>query len=230
MQKEENNRGEGASLQQYLEPGCYIDSDNSQVIEFAEQQAVGHNGDIDRAIALYLAIRDGITYDPYFVGREQSYYRASDCLAIGRGFCIPKAALMAAGARVLGIPARVGYADVRNHLTTEKLDELVGSNLYRWHSYAELYLDGSWVKATPAFNKSLCERFGVHTLEFDGRHDSLFQEFDQNGQQHMEYVNQRGHFPDVPYGRIVEDFAKYHQPWLDYHASVKEESAEESWE
>src|SRR5574341_322846 len=63
-------------------------------------------------------------------------------------------------ARVVGIPARVGYADVRNHLSTPKLRELVGGDLFVWHGYAELHLEGRWVKATPAFNLTLCERFG----------------------------------------------------------------------
>lgn len=207
----ENN----STLDQYLQPSSFIDSDNPKVIDFVETITTNQGKDIERIIALYLAIRDDIVYDPYFVGRDESYYRASDCLAAGRGFCIPKAALLAAGARVLGVPARVGYADVKNHLTTEKLDALVGSNIYRWHSYAELYIDGLWVKATPAFNKSLCERFGVHTLEFDGRHDSLLQEFDQSGRQHMEYMKQRGHFQDVPYQEILRAFIEYHPLWLD---------------
>src|SRR4029077_19226901 len=98
-----------------------------------------------------------------------------------RGFCIPKAALLAATARAAGIPARVGYGDVRNHLSTKKLLELTGSNLCIWHGDTEVYLEGRGVKATPAFNLSLCQRFGVRPLEFDGRNDSLFHEYDQGG-------------------------------------------------
>ncbi len=210
--------------------GQFIDSDHPAVIEFAKNSVQGHQGAIDKAVALYLAVRDEVSYDPYYVGRDEKYYRASDCLSAARGFCIPKAALMAAGARAINIPARVGYADVRNHLSTEKLDRLVGSNVYRWHSYCELYLDGKWVKATPAFNQSLCERFGVHTLEFDGREDSLLQEFDRSGRQHMEYLEQRGHFVDVPFDKIVADFARYHLDWLDYRSQLNQEEAVESWD
>ncbi|MCF7980940.1 MAG: transglutaminase family protein [Pseudomonadales bacterium] len=214
MQQNTENNGVGASSE-YLLPSSFIDSTHPAIIDFVQKETANASGEVESVIMLYLAIRDGIIYDPYFVGREESYYRASNCLLEGRGFCIPKAALLAAGARVLGVPARVGYADVKNHLTTEKLDALVGSNLYRWHSYTELYLNDQWVKATPAFNKSLCERFGVHTLEFDGKHDSLLQEFDCSGRQHMEYVHQRGSFQDVPYPNILRDFVEYHPRWLD---------------
>jgi transglutaminase-like putative cysteine protease len=155
---------------------------------------------------LYYAVRDQILYDPYHFGEAPSYFRASDCLRAKRGFCIPKAALLAAVARSVGIPARVGFADVRNHLSTKKLLELVGSDLFIWHSYTELFLDGQWVKATPAFNLSLCKRFCVRPLEFDGGQDSLFHEYDQGGRQHMEYVRQRGHYPDVPYEEIIAEF------------------------
>ena len=214
----------------YLHPGHFIDSDDPAVVEFAQKSALGLTDETDKAVALYLAVRDEVIYDPYYVGRDAKYYRASDCLNAGRGFCIPKAALMAAGARALNIPARVGYADVRNHLSTEKLDKLVGSNSYRWHSYCELYLEHKWVKATPAFNRSLCERFGVHTLEFDGRTDSLLQEFDQSGRQHMEYIAQRGHFVDVPFQDIVADFVRYHLDWLDYRSNIAQKEAIESWD
>jgi hypothetical protein len=103
---------------------------------------------------------------------------------------------------------------VRNHLSTKKLLELTGGNLFIWHGYTELYLDGRWVKATPAFNLSLCKRFGVRPLEFDGRNDSLFHEFDQGGRRHMEYVKQRGNYPDVPYDTIIADFKEAYPRWF----------------
>jgi transglutaminase-like putative cysteine protease len=192
----------------YLGTGQFIDSGDLDVRAFVESEAGGAGDDVSRAVKLYYAVRDKILYDPYHCGEARSYFRASDCLRAGRGFCIPKAALLAAVARCVSIPARVGFADVRNHLSTKKLLELVGSDLFIWHSYTELYLEGRWVKATPAFNLKLCERFGVRPLEFDGRQDSLFHEYDQGGRRHMEYVRERGHFPDVPYDEIVADFKK----------------------
>ena len=109
------------------------------------------------------------------------------------------------------MPARVGYADVKNHMTSERLHQKLGTDTYRWHSYAELFLEGRWVKATPAFNLSLCQRLGVDALEFDGRSDSLFQEYDPVGRRHMEYLKDRGTFADVPFDTIVADF-RIHYP------------------
>ncbi len=201
-------------FQTYLSAGEFIDSNDPGVQEFAQKTAAGASDDISRALKLYYAVRDDITYDPYFAGEDRSYFRASACLHAKRGFCIPKAALLAAVARVVGIPARLGYADVRNHLSTKKLRELIGGDLFIWHGFTELYLEGKWVKATPAFNLSMCQRFGVRPLEFDGRNDSLFHEFDQGGRRHMEYVTQRGNYPDVPYDLIMADFKKTYPRWL----------------
>ena len=206
----------------YLQPGVFVDSDHPRVVEFALSHRVDGEEPLPAAIRMYLAVRDEIVYDPYQVGPDPSYFRASDCLVRGSGFCIPKAALLAACARVISIPARVGYADVRNHLSTKKLDELTGGNVYTWHSYTDLFLENHWVKATPAFNKSLCERFGVHVLEFDGRNDSLFQEFNQAGHRHMDYVRQRGVFDDVPYERIQDDFEKNHPKWLHHRKDLED--------
>jgi hypothetical protein len=90
---------------------------------------------------------------------------------------------------------------------------LLGTDVFLWHSYADLYVDGRWVKATPAFNSSLCDRLGLHVLEFDGCSDSLFQQFDRAGNRHMEYVSHRGTFADVPFEEIVADF-RTHYPAL----------------
>lgn len=201
-------------LEPYLAAGEFIDSGDADVQEFARKVTAGAGDDVSRAVKLYYAVRDEILYDPYYGGEARRYYRASDCLRAKRGFCIPKAALLAAGARCLGVPARIAFADVRNHLSTKKLLELMGGDIFIWHSLTELYLEGRWVKATPAFNLSLCQRFGVHPLEFDGRHDSLFHEFDQAGRKHMEYVRDRGHYADVPYEAILADLRRTYPRWM----------------
>ena len=199
---------------QYLAPGKFVDSGDPFVERFAGKVTLDANDDVSRARKLYYAVRDEILYDPYYGGEARRYFRASDCLRAKRGFCIAKAALLAAAARCLGIPARVAFADVRNHLSTKKLLELMGGDIFIWHSLTELYLEGRWVKATPAFNLSLCQRFGVHPLEFDGRHDSLFHEYDRAGRKHMEYVRDRGHYADVPYQRILADLRETYPRWM----------------
>ncbi|MDP6426677.1 MAG: transglutaminase family protein [Rhodospirillales bacterium] len=205
-----------------------MDSDHPRVVEFADAHVKGNN-DLDRVISLYYAVRDEILYDPYLpVGKIESY-RASDAVATGRGWCVPKSALLTACCRINGVPARPGYADVRNHLATPRLLELLGTDIFPWHSYTEILIDGLWVKATPAFNRRLCDRFGLKPLEFDGSEDSLFHEFDQKGQRHMEYIRDRGAFLDVPFDEILATFKTMYRPEYisgaggDFHAEAAAE-------
>lgn len=197
--------GDGMTAAAYLAPGTFIDSDHPAVRSFAETRSQGAESATQAAVRLYGAVRDEIIYDPYRIHMTPDGFRASHCLVEERGFCITKAALLAAAARAVGIPARVGYADVRNHLATRRLRELMGTDTFIWHGYAELLLEGRWVKATPAFNLSLCERFRVLPLDFDGRNDSVFHPFDADGRRHMEYLADRGHFADVPFDAIIAD-------------------------
>ena len=182
----------------YLAPGSYVDSDNPEIIAFAERATANAETDRDKAVALYFAVRDEIRYDPYVAIADPDVYRASTCLKAGRGFCIAKAALLAAAARVVGVPARVAYSDVRNHLCTPRLRELMGTDVFTHHGYTELYLDGQWVKVTPTFNVELCEKFGVVALDFDGANHALMHPFDRDGRRHMEYLEKRGSYADVP--------------------------------
>ena len=193
-------------MQEFLAPGRFVDSHASSIEALARQVTAGLREEIDRIVRLYRAVRDNIIYDPYVDVFDQQNYRASSVLTVGRGFCIGKSAVLAATARAIGVPARVGYADVRNHLTSRRLRERTGSDIFIWHSYTDLYIDGRWVKATPVFDQALCERVRLKPLEFDGRQDSLFHPFDREGRRHMEYLRDRGTFPDVPFETIQADF------------------------
>ena len=192
----------------YLAAGEFVNCDHPDVIAFARATAGNSGTELERVLRLFHAIRDDIRYDPYMPMSQKESYRASDCLQSLRGWCVPKAALLAACARVIGVPARCGYADVRNHLATQRLLDSMGTDIFFWHSFSDLYLEGKWVKATPAFNRSLCDKFGLKPLEFDGRHDSLFHEFDRAGNRHMEYIRFRGSYADVPYEEIIATFAR----------------------
>ena len=140
-------------MNEYLLPGGFVDSAHPKVMAFAAQHAKGANG-CDKAVALYYAVRDSIRYNPFQNFLAEDTYRASACLEQNLGWCVSKAALLAAAARAAGIAARVGFADVKNHLTTPELTEKMGTDLFVYHGYTDLYLEGKWVKATPAFNLS----------------------------------------------------------------------------
>jgi transglutaminase-like putative cysteine protease len=191
------------ALRPYLEPGVAVDSDHPAVIAFARREAAGLADPREIAIRLYYAVRDGIRYDPYRIDLTPAGLTASRCLENGYGFCVTKAALLAAVLRVHGIPARLGFADVRNHLTSARLRATMGTDLFAFHGYTDVRLDGRWVKATPAFNLTLCQKAGTRPLEFDGRLDSVLQPFDLSGRRHMEYVRDRGTHADLPREEMV---------------------------
>lgn len=202
----------------WLTPTWFIDSDSEAVVEFAERaldEGGGSEGDeTSIAVTLFHAVRDGVRYDPYGMRYDPDAFRASSVAVSPSNWCVPKSVLLTAAARHCGIPARLGFADVQNHLTTEKLRAKMGSDLFIWHGYSELLLGDRWFKLSSAFNLELCERFGVKVLEFDGTDDALMHPYDQAGNRHMEYVNQRGSFDDLPLDDIVADFRDFYGSWM----------------
>jgi transglutaminase-like putative cysteine protease len=208
---------EVSNMEQYLQPGVCIDSDHPEVRAYALAHA-GEGDDLTRAINLYKAVRDDFLYNTYTVELTEEGMKASAVLSRGNGFCITKAALLAACCRVIGIPARLGFADVRNHLASQKLLDSLGTDVFVFHGYADIFLENQWVKATPAFNLSLCERFGVLPLEFDGRTDSVFHPYDVAGKRHMEYLKDRGTRADVPVEEIRQAFLEAYPKKYDVDA------------
>ncbi len=188
-----------------LMPATFIDSDAPEIVARAAKITRGLDDERAKSVALFESVRDGIRYNPYSISLTADDYRASRVLASSSNWCVPKAILLTALARAAGITAAVGFSDVRNHLSTPKLMALMGSDLFSYHGYTAFWLGGQWVKATPAFNMEMCRRFAVQPLVFDGEHDTLFHEFDSNGQRHMEYVNDRGLFIDAPVAEILAD-------------------------
>ena len=209
-----------------------IDADHPTVIAFARSHAQGDD-DRARAVSLYLAVRDGFRYDPYRADLSPQGMKASTVLAQGHGWCVPKATLLAAACRAAGIPARLGFADVRNHLSTERMRSSMETEIFYWHGYTEIWLAGGWRKATPAFNLSLCDKFGLLPLDFNGLDDSIYHPFDRHGNRHMEYVHQRGTFDDLPLAAIMIHFEQHYPKWLasmaqppaDFQAEVDAEVA-----
>jgi transglutaminase-like putative cysteine protease len=209
-------------MTEYLSPGRFVDSDHPAVAAFAREHAAGAT-ERERAVSLYYAVRDRIRYNPFQNFTLDETYRGSACLAAREGWCVPKAALLAACARVAGIPARVGYADVKNHLTTPALTAKMGTDLFVFHGYTDLLLDGKWVKATPAFNIEMCRRFRVKPLEFDGTEDSIFHPFDEDNRRHMEYLHFRGTYADVPADEIRRVFSETYPAYFNLGPDARKE-------
>jgi transglutaminase-like putative cysteine protease len=217
-----------------LKPTPAVNSDHPSVVAFGEASTKGAGNDVERAVQLYYAVRDGIRYDPYSLVLTVAGLSASATLEAGRGWCVPKAILLAACCRAQGIPARLGYADVRNHLSTERLRQSMGTDVFYWHGYTAIELEGQWVKATPAFNIELCEKFRIKPLEFDGTADSIYHPFDLDGRQHMEYLRFRGEYDDVPLDEIMATFVKHYSgnmveaPSGDFDHDVEEETRDKA--
>lgn len=199
---------ETLDMELYLRPTEILDFHNPNVLHMAQEITIGCRDEVEKAVRLYYWVRDSIWYDPYVPFYKAEHYKASRTLAVRRGYCVGKAALLCAMARACGVPSRLGFADVRNHLATRQLIEWMGSDLFVYHGFTELYLKGKWVKATPAFNRELCEKHRVPPLEFDGLEDSIFQPYNMDNKRFMEYVAFHGNFQDVPVEEIVKAWEK----------------------
>jgi len=196
------------SMSQYLKPTEFINSDNVRVITFVND-VVGIEKDKKNAILrLFYKIRDGIPYHFDSMGIKKELFIASNVIDAEGSFCIPKAVLFASAARVIGVPSRLGFADVKNHLATAKVLEKLKTDLFVFHGYTELFINEKWVKATPAFNKELCKKFNVKPLDFDGENDSVFQEYTESGDKYMNYIMDHGSFTDLPFELMITSFKK----------------------
>ena len=195
---------------EFITPTQVIESTHPAIIEFTQRHCEGVDSVVEQAVTLYYAVRDGIRYNPYRIDLTILGMKASTTLLMKRGWCVSKAVLLAACCRSLGIPARLGFADVRNHLSTHQLWKRMGTNIFYWHGYTDMLLHDTWVKTTPIFDRWLCQKFHVVPLEFDGQHDSLLHAYDHEGRQHMEYIHHRGLYSDLPLKEIVHTFEEHY--------------------
>lgn len=207
-------------MEEFLKSTFYFDSDSPVIRQFAEKHTAGLSSEIEKAKSIYLAVRDGLRYDPYNIRLFPEDMQASRILQKGFGFCVAKAVVLTAVARAANIPASIGFANVKNHLNSKRLQSVMKTDIFAFHGYTSLYLEGKWVKATPAFNLSLCERAKIKPLEFDGVNDSIFHAFDKQGNQHMEYLVDHGTFSDLPYEKMIDVYEEYYP-----HLQVKKNKA-----
>lgn len=211
------------NMQEYLTPAYFVDSDNPAIIAYAQAVTQGLDNDVDKAVKLYYTVRDKYLYNPYILKFEKEDMKASSFLGQKSGYCGEKACLLAALGRAIGIPTRLGFGSVKNHIGTAEIEKLLKTDVLAFHGYTEFYLNGKWVKATPAFNKGLCDKLGVAPLEFDGLQDSLFQEYDKQGGKFMEYVEEFGTFADIPRDLMIKVLKHYYphlfEEWMNKRKS-----------
>ena len=195
-----------AIMDKYLKPTYFIDSD-SDIVKNTALEVIRDSENVrEKAIDLFYWVRDKITYDAYSLSSLKRNYRASKIIKEEKGWCVQKAVVLAALAKAVNIPARLHFADIKNHQTPDKLKKRIGTNIFIYHGFTDLRLNGNWIKATPAFNKELCEKFGYKTVEFDGTHDAILPEKTLNGELYVEYLKDRGSTHDLPFKEIFKTF------------------------
>ncbi len=218
-------------LSEYLAETEYIDFHHLDIQSFVSETIAHNKTAIENIVKLYYRVRDEIAYNPYITDADidKSAFKASRTLKNKKGFCVVKAILLAASGRAIGIPSRLGFADVKNHLSSERLKYLMQTDIFAFHGYTEFYLNEKWVKATPAFDQRLCRVFKIRPLEFDGSSDSVFHEFSADGKRHMEYIKDRGSFADLPYDEMLSVFQELYPRWLARSKSMDSNTADSSF-
>ena len=199
------------SMEPYLDCTLFVDCDSPQVRTAAQSVTSRLDNERESAVAIYYFVRDRIRHNPYAPCQAPDEYKASATLQRGHGFCQHKAILLAALARALGIPSRIGLVDVRDHLLSPRFRDMIGGdNLLIQHGYAELYLNGQWLHVSPAYDVETCQKAGFVPVDFDGISDARDSAYDQQGRRHIEVVKDHGHFDDFPW-----DYVKsYQQEWV----------------
>ena len=143
---------------------------------------------------------------------DEDWY-AENLIEREKGHCLDKSVILISILKAFDIEARIGLAKVKNHIAAESVIKFMGTDELVPHGYVEIFLDGNWIKATPAFNKSLCDKLGVDVLEFNGEDDSIFQSFGKNGDQFMEYIEDYGTYEELPLD-FIEELLLNHYPLL----------------
>lgn len=203
------------SLDLYTAPTYFIDSDHDVVRNLAAELSHGIDHDAGKAKRFFYFVRDHWWYSPYHVSFLHEKLKASYLLLREgemKAYCTEKAVVYAALCRAAGIPNRLIFCNVRNHIAAERFEAVIGTNLMVFHGYNEVWVNGKWVKCTVAFNKDLCDKLGVATLEFDGENDDIFQQYDKQGGKFMVYEHDYGSFHDVPHDLWVRETIRIYGP------------------
>lgn len=189
----------------YLKKTYYFDYDSSQIQDLTKE-AIQLNSNQEKIENLYLKVRDNWRYSPFEIGLTEEHYKASTIAKKEKAHCIDKAILLIAGLRAVNIPARLRLAKVSNHIATERLEAKLGTNELTPHGLVDVFHNGKWKKCSPAFNKELCAIYNVDVLDFDGTEDSVLQEYNKDSHKFMTYLEDYGHFEDVPLDYIKSIF------------------------
>jgi len=206
----------------YLATTYYFDFENEIIQKLISAQNNTAISDTEKTIALYNKVRDDWKYDPYSISLSEKNFRASTIAEKTSGNCVEKSILLIACLRAVGIPARLHLGKVKNHIAVERLTEKFGSNELTPHGMVNVFLNKKWLKLSPAFNASLCRKFNVEPLEFDGENNSFLQQYNNQGNLFMEYTDDYGHFEDVPLAFMKKNVKEHYPHIFDTDEDITE--------
>lgn len=187
---------------QYLRPTFFIDSDADAVAEKAAALTGTLKDERARAVRMFTFVRDEIKYNLFTPRTAPEDFRASVVLSRGAGYCVQKAVLFTALNRAAGIPARLRFAEIRNHRTSSELLNKRGSNVFVYNGLAEVLLSGNWIKAAPTYDAAYCLKNGFSMVDFDGTQDALLPSQTPDGDPHIDYLKDRGSYEDLPFDTL----------------------------
>ena len=193
-----------------LKETYFFDYNSDIVQNFLEKLNLEKLNEKEKAIRIYYAVRDLIRYDPYHIDLNKESLKSSSVIKRKYGYCVEKALTLCSCLRGAGIYSRIGFANVVNHLNSKRLASILKTDIFAYHGYTEIFIEDKWVKATPAFNKELCEKANIKPLDFNGFEDSIFHPFDNSGNKHMEYIHDYGVFEDLPFETILDAYEEFY--------------------
>ncbi len=206
----------------YLQSTYFFDYEDKVIQELIAEFNRDTLSDKERTIGIYTKVRDDWRYDPYSISIAKEKYKSSFLAEKTTGNCVEKSVILIACLRAMKIPARLHLGKVKNHIAVERLIEKFGTNELTPHGMVNVFLDGKWLKLSPAFNKTLCEKFNVEPLEFDGENSSFLQQFNSEGTKFMEYLEDYGFFEDVPLAFMVDNLKEHYPSIFDTGEEITE--------
>ena len=190
----------------FLKQSEFFQFSHPKIQSIYKQLNLSQNTSVEENIAsLFHYVRDAWNYQPYVIGLNPDALTTENIISRKEGHCLDKAVILIALLRGAGIPARLGLAEVINHIGVEKIIESFGTEVLAPHGYTEAWNGQKWVKLTPAFNKELCHYLKVKPLEYKKNGiDALFQSSNEVDKKFMEYTKDLGVFNTVPITFINE--------------------------
>ncbi len=191
----------------FLKSNFFFDFEDDFVRETIKNIVGNSSNKKEKAKKIFYFVRDEIKYTMFAGIFTEKDYRSSAVLRRGKGFCVQKAILLVSLLRGAGIPAAIGFADIKNHALSEDTKKILGSDVFPYHGFAFVNL-GRWLKVTPTFDVDTCEKAGYPLIEFDGERDAVFPQYMENGKRFVTYLRYRGVCFKPPVDDMIKEWKK----------------------